>query len=237
MIQQPNLMTPQVPAQQPTQIVFVPANLGTTQPASTAPATSSNDSAMKFMLMMMTMLLGSLNKKEAADKDDIEEENIETTDPKKTDSQSKTDNLDGKEVDGTIYYTASNLNKTVSDKAGKTKTQIGGSNNKINFKGDDGENTFIVGGKNNNTTIEDIGGDDKIVLEGNKYDWKVVSTEDVDKSGKNVEIFWVKHSVQGKVKVVLKNEKTGSTVTLITKKGDLNEMRTRIATCTSLTER
>lgn len=209
MIQQPNLMTPQVPTfgtQQPTQIVFVPANLGTTQPAPTAPATSSNDSAMKFMLMMMTMLLGSLNKKEAADKDDIEEENIETTDPKKTGKpvgQSKTDNLDGKEVDGTIYYTASNLNKTVSDPDGNTTTKIGGSNNSITFSGNKGDNTYIIDGKSNDILIKDIESGDKIVLEGDKKDWEVIG--EAVNHGKAF-----KSDTYGEI--TYKNKKTGTVV-------------------------
>lgn len=72
-IQQPNLMIPQVPAyetqQQPAQIVFVPTNLGAAPPVATTPAPASNDSAMKLMLLMMTMLLGSLDNKAASSTD------------------------------------------------------------------------------------------------------------------------------------------------------------------------
>lgn len=157
----------------------------------------------ELMKLFSSALKKTKDKKETSEKTDKTSTNSDEQPAKKEKE------LDGVENDGIIYYTESGLNKTVADKAGKTTTKIGGSQNSLHFNGDDGENTFIVGGKINNTRIDDIGSDDKVILEGKSEDWEVTRYEEKNNGAMFSRKYWFE--------IEYKNTKTGSTVTATTK--------------------
>lgn len=70
--------------------------------------------------------------------------------------------------------TGSGRNVILKDDGGRDSYTVAGANNRVDFIGDKGKNTFHVTGQNNVVNVYNLGGDDKVVLEGNPEAWSVV---------------------------------------------------------------